>query len=94
VAEKTRHWTFLTSHGLLLLEVVRSPDGTVRELAERAGLTERQAHRVLADLESEGYIVRERIGRRNRYRVNERAPLRHPTNAAHDIGELLGALAR
>ena len=43
-------WTFLTSHASVLLEVARAPDATVREIAKRSDLTERQAHRVLADL--------------------------------------------
>jgi predicted ArsR family transcriptional regulator len=86
------NWTFITSHGSVLLQVARSPDATVRELAERAGLTERQAHRVLADLANEGYIVRERIGRRNHYRVNGDRPMKHPAVETHRIGELLSAL--
>jgi DNA-binding IclR family transcriptional regulator len=68
------------------------PRPTVRELAERAQLTERQAHRVLGDLVDGGYITRERVGRRNRYQINEGEPMRHPTNATHRIGELLAAL--
>jgi DNA-binding IclR family transcriptional regulator len=68
------------------------PRATVRELAERAQLTERQAHRVLGDLVDGGYITRERVGRRNRYQINEGEPMRHPTNATHRIGELLAAL--
>jgi len=84
-----RRWSFLTSHGVVLLEVARQPDLTIRELAERVGLTERQAHRVLADLADEGYLDRERVGRRNRYRVNRSRPMRHPTVATHRIDELL-----
>ena len=87
-------WTFLTSHGSVLLEVARSPDATVREIAERAELTERQAHRVLADLVEGGYIHRERQGRRNRYRVNDALPLRRPSVADRRVGELLEALSR
>jgi predicted ArsR family transcriptional regulator len=87
-------WRFITSHGSVLLQVARSPDATVREIAESAGLTERQAHRVLADLAEEGYIVRERIGRRNRYRVNKERPMKHPAVADHQIGELLSALGQ
>ena len=83
----------MTSHGAMLVEVARTPDATVRELAERAGLTERQAHRVLADLADEGYIVRERVGRRNRYRVNENGAMRHPSLSMHRVGELLGVLS-
>ena len=78
----------------MLVEVARTPDATVRELAERAALTERQAHRVLSDLVDEGYLVRERVGRRNHYRVNEGAAMRHPSVASHRIGELLAVLAK
>ena len=85
-------WTFITSHGTVLLEVARTPHATVREIAERAGLTERQAHRVLSDLAGEAYLVRERVGRRNHYRMNPERPLRHPSFSAHQIGELLSAL--
>jgi DNA-binding MarR family transcriptional regulator len=90
----TRTWAFVTSHGAMLIEVARTPDATVRELAERARLTERQAHRVLGDLVEGGYVERERIGRRNRYRINEGAPMRHPSLASHHIGELLDVLTR
>jgi DNA-binding MarR family transcriptional regulator len=94
VAESRRTWAFVTSHGAMLVEVARTPDATVRELAERAALTERQAHRVLGDLVDEGYILRERVGRRNRYRVNEDAKMRHPSVSSHRVSALLGALAR
>jgi len=87
-----RSWSFLTSHAVVLLEVARRPDATIREIAEQAGLTERQAHRVLSDLAEEGYIDRERVGRRNRYRINRSRPLRHPTVAKHRIGDLLALL--
>ena len=70
------------------------PDLTVRELSERVGLTERQAHRVLADLVDEGYLTREKVGRRNRYHVNHDAPMRHPAVAEHEVGALLRALSR
>lgn len=88
-----RNWVFLSSHGYVLIEVARDPEATVRELAARARITERQAHRVLNDLVDAGYLVRERVGRRNRYRIDESAPMRHPSIAAHRIGELLAALA-
>jgi DNA-binding MarR family transcriptional regulator len=87
-------WTFVTSHAVVLLEVAQAPDSTVRELAERAALTERQAHRVLADLVDDGYIDRERVGRRNRYRVNPSRPMRHPSLRSQKIGDLLDVLKR
>jgi predicted ArsR family transcriptional regulator len=66
----------------------------VREIAERAGLTERQAHRVLADLVADGYLQRERVGRRNHYRVDHGRPMRHPSVSDRRVGELLEALSR
>ena len=87
-------WTFLTSHASVLIEVAREPDATVREIADRAGLTERQAHRVLADLVDGGYLHRERVGRRNHYRVDDSRPMRHPSVAGRRVGELLDALNR
>jgi DNA-binding MarR family transcriptional regulator len=92
MADQGRTWAFVTSHGLVLIDAMPRPRATVRELAERAQLTERQAHRVLGDLVDGGYITRERVGRRNRYQINEGEPMRHPTNATHRIGELLAAL--
>ena len=87
-------WTFLTSHASVLLEVSRDSDATVRDIAERAGLTERQAHRVLADLVDGGYLQRERVGRRNHYSVDRARPMRHPAVSDRRIGELLEALSR
>jgi DNA-binding IclR family transcriptional regulator len=84
-------WAFLTSHGFMLLEVARDPDATVRELAERVAVTERQAHRVLSDLVEQDYVLRERVGRRNRYRVNRRKAMRHGSVQMHPVGDLLEA---
>lgn len=85
-------WAFITSHAAILIEVSRNPDATVRQLAAAAGLTERQAHRVLGDLVDNGYVERVRVGRRNRYSVNTTRPLRHPTVRNHRVDELLAVL--
>ena len=86
-------WTFLTSHCLVLLGVARAPGATVREIAASACLTERQAHRVLADLVDDGYLERSRVGRRNTYRVDPERPLRHPAAGGRPVGRLLAALS-
>jgi len=77
----------------VLLEVAREPEATVREIAERASLTERQAHRVLADLVDGGYLQRKRVGRRNHYRVDRARPMRLASVADRHVGELLEALS-
>lgn len=84
-----RNWYFLTSHAIVLLKVAETPGVTVREIAESAEITERQTHRVLADLVEEGYVSRERRGRKNVYEVERSRPLRHPAVAARSVGELL-----
>lgn len=48
---------------------------------------------IIIDLEEDGYITRERQGRRNRYHIDHRNPLRHPLEEHHDIGSLLEAVS-
>ena len=91
--EGSAGWTFLTNHAHVLLLISRDPDIRVRELAERVGITERAAHRIVADLAEAGYLSRTRVGRRNRYQVHPELPLRHPIERAHEVGELLDVLA-
>ena len=85
-------WTFLTNHAHVLVCVARDPSIRLRDVAELVGITERAAQRIIADLVAEGYVVRMRAGRRNRYRVNTTAPLRHPLDVEHAVGDLLRAL--
>ena len=85
-------WSFLTNHGLVLTYVGRYPDSTGLAIAQAVGITERAARKIVADLLTEGYVQREKVGRRNRYRTNTALPLRHPVERAATVGELLGLL--
>lgn len=87
-------WSFLTNHGLVLTYIGRYPDGTGLEIAQAVGITERAARKIVADLLLEGYIEREKVGRRNRYRLNTVLPLRHPGERAVTVGQLLELLWR
>ncbi len=87
-------WRFLTNHGLVLTYIGRYPDSTGLEIAQAVGITERAARKIVADLLAEGYIELEKIGRRNRYRLNAHLPLRHPAERTATVGELLGLLWR
>ena len=86
------YWTFLTSHGLLLIYISRHPENTAREIAAAIGITERTVHRVIADLEQEGYIQRYRDGRRNIYRVNHDARMKHDITRGTAVGDLVSAI--
>jgi DNA-binding IclR family transcriptional regulator len=77
-APQVADWKFITNHAQVLLCVVHDPETRLREIAEECGITERAAHRIVADLEEAGYITRERIGRRNRYEFHPEVAMRHP----------------
>jgi DNA-binding MarR family transcriptional regulator len=82
-------WLLLTNHGNTLLYVARDPDARARDVAQRVGITERAAQRIIADLIAHGYIERTKIGRRNRYTINRHAHLRHPAFQDREIGALI-----
>lgn len=86
-------WTFLTNHAHVLLAIAAEPDLRLRDVAERIGITERAAQRIVAELETEGYLDVRRVGRRNVYRVHRNRPMRHPAERHHKVGELLDILA-
>lgn len=87
-----RKWTFLSHHAHALIVVARDSEITIDGLARECGVTARSMVSILGDLEAEGYLTRERVGRNNRYEVERSQPLRHPTSAHHSVGDLLDAL--
>lgn len=86
-------WTFFTNHAHVLIALNRDPELRQRDISDIVGITQGAVQRILDDLEREGYITRERIGRRNRYHVMPASPLRHPLEADHTIDEILELLA-
>jgi hypothetical protein len=87
-------WDFLTSHAHVLLCVAEDPGIRLRDIAAAVGITERSAHKILSELVGEGYVLRERNGRRNRYKVKPELPLRHPLVKEREVGPLLDVLMR
>lgn len=85
-------WDFLTNHAHVLMCVAHDPGIRLRDIAAAVGITERGAHRILTQLIEEGYVLRERQGRRNRYEVVAGRPLRHPLVQEREVGELLEVL--
>src|SRR6185369_11340882 len=85
-------WDFLTNHAHVLVCVADDPGIRLRDIATAVGITERAAHRILSELVEEGYVLRERQGRRNRYQVKPDLPLRHPLVDGREVGDLLKVL--
>ena len=86
-------WTLLTGHGHVLVEIARDPGARMRDIAVGAGITERTAQAIVADLEAAGYVTRTRTGRRVRYTVNHDGLFRHPAQEGHRICPFLALLA-
>ena len=85
-------WTFVTNHTQVLLCIAQDEDARVRDIAEKVGITERAAQRIVSDLAHAGFITVERVGRRNRYTIDRDAAMRHDAQAGYAIGELLDLL--
>jgi hypothetical protein len=92
--ERGSSWTLLTGHGHVLVEIARDPKARIRDIAAAAGITERTAQAIVADLEAAGYITRTRTGRRVRYTVNHDSLFRHPAQQGHRVGPFLELLVR
>lgn len=92
-ADQRPGWTFFTNHAHVLIALSRDPALRQRDIGDLVGITQGAVQRILDDLEREGYIRRERVGRRNRYHVLPQAPLRHPLEADHTIDEILEVLS-
>ncbi len=88
-----RSWTFMTNHAHVLIVLYGEPDLALREVANRVGITERAVQRIVQDLEEDGYLSHEKVGRKNRYSVATSLALRHPVEAHRKIGDLLRLVA-
>jgi hypothetical protein len=87
-------WTFFTNHAHVLLCIAQDPAARMRDISERVGITERAVQRIVAELEADGYLQKVRDGRRNRYAVELRLPLRHPIEGHQTVSALIALVAR
>jgi len=83
------HWTFFSNYAHVLVCLAETPAATLREIAERVGITERSAMRLITNLDDAGILRRVKQGRRNTYLIDTSAHLRHPIEEHCTVGELL-----
>ena len=86
-------WTFLSNHAHVIVCLATEPDSRIRDVADLVGVTERTVTGIISDLEEAGIVTIEKVGRRNRYRINRRARLRHPLEEHKTVGDLLRAIS-
>lgn len=91
-SENSSRWTFLTNHSHVLILLTQDPSLVLRAVAARVGITERAVQKIIADLEEGGFIEREKIGRKNQYRILRNKPLRHSIEQHRTIGALLSLI--
>jgi DNA-binding Lrp family transcriptional regulator len=85
-------WRFVTNHALVLCQIAQQPQITMREISLTIGITEKATHRIITDLESDGYVTKIREGRRLRYRINPDLSLRDELLQDKAVGDLLEVL--
>jgi MarR family len=85
-------WRFLSNHAQVLLCVAGDPGIRLRDIAASVGITERAAQRIVNELVDDGYVSRERRGRRNQYEVQKHLPLRDPLVSERKLADLLTLL--
>jgi uncharacterized membrane protein len=76
----------------VLICVKRDPGMRLRDVADCVGITERAAHRIVCELEEEGYLTRRREGRRNVYEVHSGKELPHDLERGARVADLLDAV--
>lgn len=86
-------WSFLTNHARALVCIAHDPGVRLRDIAAALDITERSAYSIVTDLTGDGYIVKEKEGRRNRYHVQGELPLPEYVSRKRTIGEVLALLA-
>jgi len=85
-------WTFLTNHAHVLIAISRDTEARQKDVAYSVGITVGAVQRIISELEADGYISTERVGRRNHYNVVEDKPLRHPLEDQHTVQDLITSL--
>ena len=89
MADTPHNWTFLSNYAHVLICLADNPDARLRDVADRVGVTERTAFRLVGELEEAGVIERAKEGRRNHYVINKKAHLRHAIEEHCTVGQLL-----
>ena len=88
------NWTFLSHHAHVLIALSDNPERTMDDLARITGITTRSVVNVLKDLEDAGYLLKQKLGRRNHYTIRLDSPLRHETSADRTVGDLIASLGK
>lgn len=82
-------WMFLSNHGHVLVCLAKDPDARMRDVADVVGITERAVQQIVHDLVEQGYVRKDKVGRRNRYDVVRDARFRHALESHVTLGRFV-----
>ena len=85
-----RKWSLWTNHARALVSIARNPETRLRDLASELGITERTAYGIVSQLIEAEYLIKEKMGRRNRYRIQTDLPLPDSSKTLGEFLEVLG----
>ncbi|MCC6496928.1 MAG: winged helix-turn-helix transcriptional regulator [Propionibacteriaceae bacterium] len=85
----TSGWTFLSNYGHVLVALSTNPDARMRDIADMVGITERAVQQIVRELVEQGYVLKDKDGRRNRYHIAHDAHLRHELEAGVSLGDFV-----
>jgi len=92
MTESSGSWNFFSNYAHVLVCLADNPRARLRDVADRVGVTERTAFRLITELEEADILKRVKEGRRNNYFINLLAHLRHPLESHCTVGELLSTI--
>ncbi len=84
----------MSNYGHVLVCLARDPDLRMRDVAEAVGVTERAVQQIVRELVHNGYVEKEKDGRRNRYRIVESARFRHELESDIRVGDFIELVRR
>lgn len=70
-------WNFFTNYGHVIFLLSSNSKITLREVAQKVGITERATQKIISDLVRGGFIKIKKEGRNNTYRIQGKKRLRH-----------------
>ena len=92
--KKEKAWKFLTTHGIVFIDILNHPGDTVRQISDRLGFSESAISKVLADLRRSDYLRAKKVGRQNVYSANLELSLRHKSVSDRSVKHLVELLVR
>ena len=84
----------VTNHTLVLAAIANNNNMTVREIGDDIGITEAAVHKIIKDLERDGYLSRTRMGRRNVYSIYTKKLMKVADIDVERLLKLLGSKKR